>query len=168
MWPLIRWRQTLGSAVIQVIAQWVYHFSASLCVAPVDSPCSGFTFLFIPPSLFHIFPARLDFVTTQASQECLQMFSLWLSHTHSHTHSPTVSWTHFLSCTHKWRGADIVMTSGGSLYLTFVLKSLCSQQIQERLMAPIFMDFHKGWQKPLLHTPFNVTPCRVYHRHKFI
>lgn len=65
------------------------------------------------------------------------------SRTHTQTHTNTVSWTHFLSCAHKRSGADSVLTSGGSLYRTFALKSRRSEQIQEQLISSIFMLLHK-------------------------
>lgn len=85
--------------------------------------------------LLHVFPARLDVVIFQASQECLQMFSLWQSQTRTQSLLDTFP---FL-CTHKWSEADVVMSSGGRLCLTSALKALLFQ------LALILMHFHKRW-----------------------
>lgn len=69
---------------------------------------------------------------------------LYMTQPHTHTLLHTVSWTHFLSCAHKRHETHIVLTSGGNLYLTFALRSLCREQIQEELPShSTFYAFHK-------------------------
>lgn len=106
---------------------------------------------FIPPTSLPLFPARLAVVTTQASQECLQMFSLYDSH------------THFLFCAHTQHETHIVLTSGGSLYLTFALKIPTVNRSRNRSSLHLFFMLFIRNYKPKLTSDQCFTagqPCR--------
>lgn len=147
-WRMIRWGHAVRSAV-KVIAQWLYSFSSSLLLSLWLSPALGLPF---PPSL--PLPSTMSFLPGYMSSPLMHLRNasrcfLYVTQpnsatrTHTQTHTNTVSWTHFLSCAHKRSGADSVLTSGGSLYRTFALKSRRSEQIQEQLISSIFMLLHK-------------------------
>ena len=126
------------------------------------SPCSWFTFLsslplpspsFLPGWLLS--PLR----PLRNASRCFLYMAQPLTQTPTHS----VSRTYFLSCAHKQYETHIFLTSVGSFYLTFALKSLCSEQIQEQLVSPIYCAFHKEWQTQAdIRSVFTASqPCRT-------